>query len=411
MQKWILVLFLNALFSSFAIGQRSLDEYLQSAIKNSPVFIDNLNQINALRFDSLLMRANLKPQVNFTSNDFFAPTINGFGYDQIITNGGNYNAIVGVNYGLVKKNNLNNKFSSLNIQKQILDLNIKLTERDLKQAVSNQYITVYGEQQALNNVNKVLSILHEEENVLKIMAEKGIYHQTDFLSFSITNKQQQLAYSQQKLQAQSDLYLLNYLSGILDTTYINLPEPGIHLTQNISSYQSIQFRQFAFDSLKLVNTTEQLKLNYQPKINLLGDAGYNSSLIYQAGKNFGASVGLNLTVPIYDGNQRKLQIEKIQLSENTRTCYADFYKKQFSIKQKQLLQQIYDTDKLILQANEQLTMTEKLLNVNIKLLETGDTHIADYILSFANYISSQLILQQLNTSKLQFINQYNYLNY
>ena len=411
MQKKFLLLNLFCVCTYFVFGQYSLNDYLQSALKNSPVYTDNQNQIQSLALDSMLIRAGLKPQASFTSNNSYAPVINGYGYDEVITNGGNYNALLGANYTIVGKNNLNNQYSSLNIQKQILELKTKLSERDLKQSVTAQYITVYGEQQLLINSEKVLAVLKNEDLILKNITEKGQYRQTDYLSFLVSYKQQQLSYSQQKLQAQNDLYVLNYLCGLTDTAYVILPDPSLNTASVFSSDQTIQFRQFFLDSLKLQNSIEQIKFNYSPKLSLLGDAGYNTTFTYHAEKNFGASVGLNFSVPIYDGKQRKLQTEKFKLSETTRMSYADYYRKQYNMKQTQLQQQIAETEKLIAEAQEELKISETLLNANNKLLETGDMRITDYVLSLTSYISSQSTLQQLVTSKMQLINQYNFLNY
>ena len=398
-------------FYLFGFPQNSLSDYLQTAIKNSPVFIDNQNQVNSLAYDSMLIRAALKLQVNFTSNNMYAPVINGYGFDAIITNGGNYNALLAANYTLISKNYLNNKFSALTIQKQNLELSTKLNERDLRQTVTSQYITVYGEQQILATTQKVLEIMKEENVILKSITENGVSNQTDYLSFLVNFKQQQILFAQQQLQIQTDLYVLNYLCGISDTTYNALQEPFVKPSQNISTEQTTPYQQFILDSLKIQNSFEQLKFNYKPKINLLANAGYNTTFIYQAQNNFGASVGLNLTIPIYDGKQHKLQISKLRLLENTRIGYADFYKRQYTIKQMQLLQQISETENIIGEAREQTTISETLLKANNKLLQTGDTRITDYLLSLTNYISSQSTLQQLRTSKMQLINQYNYLNY
>jgi outer membrane protein TolC len=409
-KKFILPLVICFCFVDVS-AQKSLDFYLQSAIANSPVFIDNQNQIQSLALDSMLIRAGYKPQINFSSNNVYAPVVNGYGYDEINTNGGSYNALLGANYTIVGKERLNNRFSSINIQKQILELNAKLTERDLRQTVTAQYITVYGEQQVLKNAQSVLDVLEKENFVLKSLAEKGVYRQTDYLSFLVNYKQQQLAFGQQKLQTQNDLYFLNYLCGIADTTYIILNEPTLSLNAIINSEQSLQFNQYLLDSLQIKISKEQIKFNYRPHVNLFGDAGYSTTFIYHAEKNFGASVGLNFSVPIYDGNQRKLQIEKFKLSENSRQNFAGFFRKQFSMKQIQLQQQISETGKLISEARQQLEISDALVKANNKLLETGDAKIADYILSLTGYISSAANVLQLNANKIQLINQYNYLNY
>ena len=407
----IISLSICLLFSISAFSQNSLSDYQQSAIKNSPIFINNQNQISSLALDSMLIRAGYKTQVNLISNNIYAPVINGYGYDPIITNGGAYSALLAANYTLLSKNNLNHKYASLTIQKQIVELNTKLNERDLKQTVTSQFITVYGEQQILATTQKVLEVMNEENLILKNIAAKGILKQIDYLSFLVTLKQQQIAFSQQKLQAQSDLYLLHYLCGILDTSDIKLQEPILNLSSNISSQQAIPFQQFVLDSLKIKNAVEQIKFNYKPRINLFADAGYFTSFIYQPGRNFGASLGLNLTVPIYDGKQRNLQMNKLKLSENTRTSFANFYKKQFDIKKIQLLQQISETENILAEAKEQSSISEILLKANNKLLEKGDVRITEYVLALTNYISSRTTFQQLITNKMQLVNQYNYLNY
>ncbi|MEO8088274.1 MAG: TolC family protein [Bacteroidota bacterium] len=407
--KFSLLFFLS--FTHSAFSQNTLNDYLESAIKNSPVFTDNQNQMRSLEFDSMRLHAGYKPKVNFTSTDFYAPILNGYGYDEIITNGGNYNALLGVNYTLFGKNNLKNQYSSFYIERQILELNSKVSERDLKQLVSAQYITVFGEQQVLANVKNVLDVLKEEDLLLKSIAQKGIYRQTDYLSFFVSYKQQELAYSQQKLQAQNDFYLLNYLCGIVDTAYILLTDPSLSTSAGYSHEKTIQFHRFYLDSLKIQNSFEQLKFNYKPKLTLLGDAGYNTSFIYHAERNFGASVGLNFSVPIIDGGQRKLQGEKFKLAENTRLKQIDFFKNQYNMKQMQLLQQLTETEKLIEEAKGQFKISETLLKANNKLLEIGDLKIPEYVLSMVNYISLQSTMQQLITNKMQLINQYNYLNY
>lgn len=411
MRKLIsLVLFLSSTLTGF--GQaNTLKYYLEAAIQGSPVFADLQNQFNSLTLDSLLLRATFGPKVNFTSNNTYAPVINGYGYDELITNRGNYNALLGMNYNLLGKNAIENRNITIQIQKQILELNLKLSEQDLKQSVTSQFITIYGEQQILSTSEKVLNIFKEEEFILKSMAEKGTYKQTEYLTFLATYKQAQLSYSQLKLQAQTDLNILNYLCGLTDTAYLNLPDPSIRLKQNISSEQTYQFHKFVYDSLNFKNSYEQLKFNYKPKLSLFGDAGYNTTFMNQSQRNFGASAGFSFSVPIYDGNQRKMQEGKLKLTENTRTLYAEYYKKQYSIKQQQLLQQIAAYENILTEALSQLEIQENLMNANKKLLETGDVRVTDYLFSITNFISAQATVQQLQTNKLQLMNTYNFLNY
>ncbi len=410
LRKTILLLALEC-FSITLFSQNTLGSYLQAAIQNSPVSIDNQNQVHSLALDSMLIRAGLKPQVSFTSNDYYAPVINGYGYDEIITNIANVNALLGVQYKIVGNNQLQNQYSGLNIQKQLLELNTKLSQRDLKQTVSAQYITVYGEQQLLSNTESVIQVLGNEDAILKSMAEKGVYRQTDYLSFLVSLKQQQLAYARQQMEMKSDLYLLNYICGITDTSLVTLPDPEVFLLSNRPAEQTYPFRLFVLDSMALQNSMDRIRYDYVPKLSLYGDAGYNSSFLYHAERNFGASFGLNLVVPIYDGHQRDLQMEKLKYMEDTRLHQADYFKRQFNTKQLQLLQQISATENLTKEAGDQLKLSSTLLTANRQLLQTGEAKMADYILSLTNYVSSQATVQQLHTNRMQLINQFNYLNY
>jgi outer membrane protein TolC len=150
--------------------------------------------------------------------------------------------------------------------------------------------------------------------------------------------------------------------------------------------------------------------NYKPKLNVFADAGYNSTLTYLPYKNFGTSAGATIVVPIFDGRQRKMQYAKIAVSERTRTYYRDFFTVQYTQQIAQLTQQLQSTAELIAQINNQIKYAEGLINVNLKLLETGDVKIADLVISVNNYLMAKNLLTQNNISRLQIINQINYWN-
>jgi glutaredoxin 2 len=117
-----------------------------------------------------------------------------------------------------------------------------------------------------------------------------------------------------------------------------------------------------------------------------------------------------VSVPIYDGHQRKLQYSKIDIAERTRNYYKDFFTNQYRQQIAQLTQQLRGTEELIGQINDQIRYSESLINVNGKLLETGDAKIADFIISISNYLNARNLLAQNNIIRLQIINQINYWN-
>ncbi|HTE10432.1 MAG TPA: TolC family protein [Chitinophagaceae bacterium] len=390
--------------------QKNLAYFIQQALNNSPLLKDYQNQVQINQADSQRIRATYKPQVTGTSNNVYAPVIKGYGYDGAITNGGQLSALVGVNQALASKKYLDAQFETLRLQNQGIENTARLSEQDLTRTIVAQYITAFGDMQQLHFAREVNVLLKKEENLLKALTENNVYRQTDYLTFLVTRQQQELSVKQLSIQLQNDYATLNYLSGIIDTAEATLAEPELTLHQLPEISQSAFFRKFTLDSLQLGNSRSLIDFNYKPRVSLYADAGYNSTLTYLPYKNFGTSFGVNVTVPIYDGKQKKLQYSKISIAEKTRLGYKDFFTAQYSQQVAQLLQQLKATAELIEEINHQIKYAEGLINVNIKLLETGDAKIADLVIAVNNYMTAKNLLTQNNTSRLQIINQVNYWN-
>jgi hypothetical protein len=252
--------------------------------------------------------------------------------------------------------------------------------------------------------------LRKEDSLLKDLTERNVYRQTDYLAFLVTVKQQALQTRQLEIQFQNDLNTLNYLCGIVDTMAVSLQDPALGLAPLPDPDHSAFFRQYHLDSLKLLNDRSLIDFNYRPKANVYADGGYSSTLAYQAYKNFGVSFGITVTLPIYDGHQRKMQYSKLDIAERTRAGYKDFFTSQYKQQIAQLSQQLQATESLIGQIDDQVKYSEALIDVNGKLLGTGDVKVADFILALGNYLNAKNLLTQNNIIRLQIINQINYFN-
>ena len=390
--------------------EKNLDYYISAAIQNSPLIKDYTNQKVLNGMDSLRILAGYKPQVTGLSTNSYAPAYHGYGYDNAITNGGQFSQLISVNKQLTGKKNLNNQLDALSLLNQSLEISGKISEQDLKKAVTAQYVTAYGTGQQLKFNEEVLALLWKEEALLKKMTEKGVYRQTDYLIFLTTLKQQELVNSQSRIQLQNDYATLNYIAGIQDTVTVYLPTPALspEIVADVSS--TIYYRQFLTDSLKLRNSDALIDFSYKPKVNLYSDAGFATTFANQAYKNWGLSVGVTLSVPIYDGHQRKIQHSKINIQEQTRQGYRDYFKTQAAQQLAQLYQQLNATRQLIRQTTDQLKYTAALIEANRKLLTTGDVRMADYVLAISNHLTAKNMLTLNTVSELQIINQINYWN-
>ncbi len=347
--KIIFLFFFIAFITTAHSQQKNLDYFINAALQNSPLLKDYNNQVLINLIDSARIRAGYKPQINGKSTNLYAPVVSGRGYDEAITNIGNFSELITVDKQIINKKVLQNEINILHLQNNSLHVAGKISEQDLKKLITAQYIAAYGSWQQYLFNKQVYDLLAKEDTILKKLTQAAVYRQTDYLTFLVTLQQQQLTITQTKIQFQNDYATLNYLSGFFDTSFTPLTQPALELNYTPEIENTVYYQKFSVDSLILKATDAQIDLNYKPKISLYADAGYISSLQYLPYKNFGTSFGINLSVPIYDGRQRKMQHNKI-------------------------------------------------------------VRIADYVIAINNYLNAKNIITQNTVARLQLINQINYWN-
>ena len=296
------------------------------------------------------------------------------------------------------------------MQRDSLQVTSSITTKDIKKSVISQYITTYGDQLQIDFNNEVITLLGNEESILKKLTEKNVYRQADYLSFLVTLQQQELTRNQLSVQYKNDYATLNYLAGITDTTTTALAEPDITVVKDLIYDSPPFFLKYKIDSLQLVNQRSIVDVGYRPKVSLFADAGYESSFMIAPYKNFGTNVGINLTIPIYDGHQKQLQYTKLNILERTRQRQKDYFTQQLTQQVRQLQQQLNAIEGLTDAINKQIEYLQTLIQVNGRLLETGDLKITDYVLALNNYITSRNLLVQNMIARYQVINQLNYWN-
>nr|WP_232325335.1 TolC family protein [Pedobacter panaciterrae] len=387
-----------------------LDDYIQKALINSPLLRDFKNQLVSNKMDSAILRAGYRPQLTASSTGTYAPVINGYGYDNALSNGKTFDALITANQNIIGKNRRDIQLEGVTLNSDSINAASKISSQDIRKSITEQYITTYTDQEQRDFYLEVYQLLQKEEKVLKVLAQKSVYKQADYLAFLVTFQQQELQLSQTSIQLKNDFARLNYLSGIVDTNLVALEEPVLAATTLTGLSNSIFMQGYKIDSLKLLNDKKQIDLNYKPQASVYVNGGYNSSFILQPYKNFGTSVGFTVSMPIYDGGQRKIKHTQLQLQENTRQGYQQFFTQQYQQQVNQLVQQLQATQELQAKITRQIKFTEGLINVDSKLLQTGDITIADYVIAINNYLNTQYMLRQVNISRLQLINQLNYWN-
>ncbi len=410
MKLLIYLLTLVFFLTDLAAQQVNLNYFTDQALANSPLLKDYQNQIRSNGIDSLRVRAGFGPMVRAESYNVYAPVINGWGYDEAITNGANISVLLSVSKEIPGRHFRENQYRAIQVQDISLKYAQKISEQELVRSVTDQYISTYGLWQQVVYYQEVLDLLKKEEPALRNLTENNVYNQTDYLSFLVTLKQQEFQMAQTKSLHRYNLAMLNYLCGIEDTTFSSLTEPELTVSTPPEVENSVFYQQFIADSLKLLVDNKQIDLSYRPKVNLFGDGGYTSSWAYQPWKNFGASAGISLSIPVYDGRQRKMQHDKNRIAEQTRQNYRLFYVNQYHQQINRYLQQLTDNRHLGENLDQQLVYSRALTEANHKLLQTGDVRIADYILAIQAYLNIKNLVIQNTIEKYLIINRINYLS-
>jgi outer membrane protein TolC len=408
-RRFILILFLSA-FAVIAHSQtRNLDFYLKEGLKNSPLLNDYRNQIKSAVSDSLLIRAAKKPLVEAKSLLQYSPFYKNFGYDEVITDGGNYMAVMGVSQNIFNKRELENKYKALDIQKQLVNNSTRISVTELNKLITEQYLLSFSNYNDLLFNKSFLELLGKENEIVKQFVISGICKQTDYLSLLIETQSQEILVNQLKSQYRKDVMLLNQLCGINDTTWYELIVPQIEIKGRPDIAMSPSYIQYKIDSVRIENEKAAIEIRYKPKVNWFADAGILTSNPWNFYKHFGYSAGIGLNIPVYDGKQRGIEKQKLEFDENSRKGYESNYRNQYFQQISQLNEELKSLNDMSVQIENQLKTSDQLVKVLKEQLESGIIQMTDYINAIKNYKTTSRNINLIKIQKLQVINEMNFL--
>ncbi len=387
---------------------RSLDYFIKEGLANSPLLKDLSNQVHSNSLDSLVVKATRLPQVNFNGLISYAPVVNGFGYSEAITNGGNLVSVVNVSQPFFNKKTVEAQYSEIGLRNQSVINASRLSERDLTKTITTQYLTTCAVFSEISFEKILLIQARDEEKMLGSMVRSGLYKQTEYLSFILELQTLEFQLNDLQTQYQREFAELNLLCGIRDTSSYELVLPDLSLKISNSQNGYPFFQRYIIDSLRILNEHILIDRNYKPKIAWYTDAGVvnnDPAVIY---KNLGISFGLSFSVPVFDGNQRKLNFQKLETTELTRQNYRNFFGIQYHQQLRQLNESLKRTSDLIPRLRTHLGLAESIVRQDKLLLNSGGISITDYVIALKNYLTIQSNLNQYQIRVLQIINEINY---
>ncbi len=403
----IVLLFLSGLP---AFNQsHNLDYYIKEGLQNSPLLNEYRNQLSSAGYDSLLVRASRKPLIEAKSMLQYSPYYKNFGYDEVITDGGNYMAVLGISQNIFNKGELNNKLQAIDLQKKTINNLSKISETELHKLITDQYLAAYAGFKDLAFNKSFLDLLHNENEIVKQFVKNGVAKETDYLSLLVETQTQEILVNQVQSQYMKDLLLLNQLCGIADTSWYELLKPDITVKGSPDISRSPSYIQYKIDSIRIENEKTAVDLRYKPKVNWFADAGLLTSDPWNFYNHFGYSAGLGLNIPVYDGKQRGLEKQKLQFNENSRKAYENTFHNQYYQQFQQLRIELSSLDEMSSRMKAQLATSEQLIKVLKDQLEAGIIQMTEYLNAIKNFRSMNRNLNMVNIQKLQIINEMNFI--
>ena len=345
-----------ASYGQDTLALRTLDFYLEQGLINSPLLKENINAITLNRLDSLLNIAINKPYVQAIGQYLYAPAGANWGYDQSTTNGGQYTGLVQANRNLLFRRNLriqNNLNAAL---RDSLVNTIRISRNDLQKSIIDLYLTAYLDYQQMVLFGDLFQILSRQNNILKELLRSAIFNQSDYLAFRVDLQQSEINYEGANVQFLQDILALNILCNLPETGLVRLEKPALTLQPRFTLEDNPYLLRYQYDSLIVERNRRVIDIFYRPSLDLVANAGTNAISASLLTRRFGYSIGLNFTMPIYNGNQRRLQYQKLDVSQLNIQNYRNQYINRFNLRLRTI--------------NEQLRVNQNLLGIRRNRIPT-----------------------------------------
>jgi len=404
---------------------KGLDFYLSQAKKNTPALLENRNleQIGELQ-NNLINAQNRSFQINIISDILIAPyfnnngksiditttpSVNAYGYDVGITNGGLYSTQLNVTKNLFNQSSIDNLLFQNKIKNQAIQLSSAEITNNLIKNITDLYITTYQLQLQAEFTKEILGDLENRLQVVDLLVKRGVLMLSDYLLLQLDIESKKLELKQIQNNFKTSVDQIYSLSGTPLQSIKKIAPPDITSIENPTEF--FYNKKFKNDSLQLAADQQVFNNQYKPQISLYANTGLNAVELQNIEHRIGASPGLHLNIPIYDGRQRNYNELQNNLKKESLDSYRDNSKIQLKNKVESIKKQIVDLDETMQLMDNQLEKQRKILEIYKGKLVQGQISIVDYINVIQNYKQNVYAKLQMRTNHWLLQSQYNFINW
>ncbi|WP_373055643.1 TolC family protein [Zunongwangia sp. H14] len=443
----------------------SINYFLDAAQKHNPALLQNRNLQELGRYDNKLLTAQNNFQVEVTSDLMVAPYFDNYGkfidistnpspkaygYAEPVSNGALYSAQLNITREIFNRAKMQNLLFQNKLNNKSLLLSKGEIQHQLQKNVTDAYISVYHLQVKEELTRDMIAGLENRLKVVALLVKKGILMQSDYLLLQLEIQSRKLELQQTENSLNANLLSLYNFVGInaerpakllepelIIASGIPAPADGIPTPAEVVNYGKNQLnfsksqipdfvkptstvspdtsyayqRKYKNDSLQLIAEQRVFEDKYKPQLIAYGSTGLNAVEVESIPYNFGFSVGLKLSVPIYDGGQRKIK----QLQNKMKLDNLQYQKENNSIKIQNTLHGLEEQMASVKTAMDlmeaQLRKQQQILEIYKGKMVQGQVSVIDYLKVVDDYKMNLETRLQMKINLWLLENEYNATNW
>ncbi len=377
---WLLVLNGN----SFAEQPLTLQDCLSLSRENNPKLIQRKTAIEQARVGVTDAYSSYYPSLNLSS---------GYSYSQA----GRYSTSIGVSYPLYQGGSIRAGVKVSKARVKMAEENYRLAEHEVILAVKGAFFRILQKQEQIALAENILKRRKEDLVLIKLKYNAGRESSPALMEAEAGLLQAEY----DKKQAEEELTLakieLNLLLGRSRRAYVSIQYedkdsefPSLNRLIEEAKTQRPDIRSQRVNTDVLEAQVTQAKSSYFPKISLSSSYGLRGSELFDQEGDW--SMGINLSLPIFEGFSRKAKVKEstLALKEQDARIF-------------ELEQQIEEE---VEQAYSDWELAGKVIEVNDKTLQAAREMYQLTKLQYEQGLTSYFFLQQKESDLTNTENRY-----
>jgi outer membrane protein TolC len=417
------LLFGLAFLPAFLSAQVSLDYFIKKAAANSPALreYENLRSMN--RLQAALNRAqNSGFQIFLTGDYLFAPYFNNpgglvttdpspnaYGYDINLSDGGLYSAKLNLERNVLNGGLTGVLDRQIRVQDEQYQQALILERHSLEKQVTDLYLNALLLQRLARVSEETVAALREQTRLAAGLAAGGTATLQDYLLLKIEFKNQSILLDDARQQVRSGLLQLVALCGIADTSVTAVDSVALKPGPLVNGSRFTG--RYALDSLSVLTEQALFETRYSPRLRMFLNTGLDAVELAGIDRRFGMSAGLNLSLPLFDGHQRRLTAEQKRFALNTVRESRRYLEATVALQRVNYGKRIESLGNNIAGMSEQIEDYRKLLDLSSRQLRQGGLSMIDYLTIVRNFTDLRKNAISLEISLQLETNNYNYWNW